>query len=108
VVITDVVMPDGDGVELISRLKKAGSPVGILVMSGGSVKAASPTCLQLAQNVGADALLLKPFKPDQLRRAVHHVIEAATRRFEDQLRSKKARRDRSEELEVGSPISTSF
>jgi CheY-like chemotaxis protein len=79
-VITDVVMPDGDGVELISRLRKAKSSLGILAISGGSLHASSPTYLQLARSVGADALLLKPFKRDQLLTAVQHVLTLVERR----------------------------
>lgn len=73
-VITDVVMPDGGGIELIRRLRSSGSQAGILAISGGGINVTSPTCLQLAQSEGADALLLKPFKRDQLLTAVRHVL----------------------------------
>src|SRR5882672_10111024 len=35
-VITDIFMPDTDGIELILRLKKSWPPAGVLAISGGS------------------------------------------------------------------------
>jgi CheY-like chemotaxis protein len=75
-VITDVMMPDGGGVELISRLKEAHSEVRILAISGGGAQATGQTCLQYAHGVGAHGLLFKPFKGEQLLDAIRHIMQA--------------------------------
>lgn len=74
-VITDVLMPDGSGVDLIAELRKARTKVRILAISGGGPHMTSPSCLQFAQGAGAHALLLKPFRQEQLLSAIQHVLE---------------------------------
>jgi CheY-like chemotaxis protein len=73
-VITDVLMPDGDGIELIGRLKRLRPHLRVLAISGGGAHMTSATCLQRAYRAGAHALLLKPFKQDQLLNAMRYVI----------------------------------
>src|SRR4051794_13008531 len=46
-VITDVVMPDGDGFELISALRKAQPAARILAMSGGGKYLQGTDCLRI-------------------------------------------------------------
>jgi len=77
IVITDVLMPDGGGVELIKQLRKARTQTRILAISGGGPQLTSPTCLEFAHGVGAHALLLKPFRQHQLRDAIDKVLDAA-------------------------------
>ncbi len=74
-VITDVVMPDGDGIELIAELKKRQPHLRVLAVSGGGAHLASTTCLERAHAAGAHALLLKPFKQDQLLHAMLYVLD---------------------------------
>lgn len=73
-VITDVLMPDGNGIDLIAQIKKTQPDLRTLAISGGGLHVASSTCLQRAHNVGAQALLLKPFKQDQLLNAMRYVL----------------------------------
>lgn len=73
-VITDVLMPDGDGVELTRTLRKTRPHLGIIAISGGGFNAGTSTCLQRAQQAGAHALLLKPFHQDQLAHAMRYVL----------------------------------
>ena len=75
-VVTDVLMPDGGGVNLIAQMRKDFSQVRILAISGGGPRVTSPTALQMAQSVGAHALLLKPFGREQLLNAIRHLMEA--------------------------------
>lgn len=72
-VITDIIMPDGDGLELILELKQASPEVRILAISGGGRHMQATDCLKMAKNLGAHALLLKPFNRDQLSAAVEQV-----------------------------------
>jgi CheY-like chemotaxis protein len=73
-VITDVLMPDGNGIELIAKIKKTRPHLRVLAISGGGPQATSSTCLHRAHSAGADALLLKPFKQDQLLNAMRYVL----------------------------------
>ena len=66
-VITDVLMPDGDGLQLIAKFKAAQPAARILAISGGGRYMEGDDCLKLARGLGADAAVIKPFKrPDLL------------------------------------------
>ena len=60
-VITDMLMPESDGVELITNIKKTRPKVRVLAMSGGGRVLDPEDCLRLAQGLGARAVLAKPF-----------------------------------------------
>ena len=68
-VITDMLMPRRDGVELIRALKSRQSKTPILAISGGG-RVPGDLCLALAGNLGAAATLAKPFSRDDLLAAV--------------------------------------
>lgn len=70
VVVTDIQMPRGDGIELITGLKGMDPDAAIIAVSG---KAAQK--LSIAQLEGARAVLTKPFEPDALRSAVARACE---------------------------------
>jgi DNA-binding NtrC family response regulator len=69
-VITDVVMPDGDGFELISSLRKTHPETRILAMSGGGRYLRGIECLKMARGLGAHAVVMKPFNMEQLQAAI--------------------------------------
>jgi CheY-like chemotaxis protein len=75
-VITDVLMPGCSGAELIAMIRKLRSRIRIIAISGGGSRLASSTCLQLAHETGAHALLMKPFRSEQLQTAIRHVRQA--------------------------------
>ena len=58
-VITDLVMPDTEGIETIRELRRAAPALPILAISGGSNH---PLYLRAATELGATAALAKPFK----------------------------------------------
>jgi CheY-like chemotaxis protein len=68
-VITDVVMPDMEGLELVRRIRRMTEPPRVLVMSGGGGGDASQY-LALAAQFGADAVLQKPFSTQWLAEAI--------------------------------------
>lgn len=70
VVITDILMPDGDGLEVISEIRKAQPSARVIAMSGGGNHLRATDCLKLAKGLGAHAILMKPFKREQLVDAV--------------------------------------
>lgn len=61
IVVTDIVMPDVEGLETIRLLKRANPRTKIVAVSGGGRYAGPGKYLQLARNLGADATLAKPF-----------------------------------------------
>lgn len=65
VVVTDIQMPRGDGIELITGLKGMDPDAAIIAVSGKV-----PQKLSIAQLEGAGAVLTKPFERDALRAAV--------------------------------------
>lgn len=70
ILITDMLMPDKEGIETILEVKEIGSNIKIIAISGGG-KTKNMSFLNIAQNAGADAILSKPFKPDELLQAIN-------------------------------------
>jgi len=68
-VITDILMPEFDGIELIRQLRKADPAVKIVAISGGGW-AEPEKFLTMAQRLGADATLSKPFEWDQFLQTI--------------------------------------
>ncbi len=75
-VITDLLMPEMDGLEFIARIRGKHPSVQILAMSGGG-HIASREYLKLARGLGAHALIEKPFTQDKLHEAVAALLAAA-------------------------------
>ena len=75
VLITDIFMPGKDGIETIETFKREWPQVRVIAMSGGG-RRAKRDYLEVADAVGADALLQKPFSLSSLIEA----IEPAKRR----------------------------
>lgn len=67
VLITDILMPDGDGIELLNRLRRGGKKISrIVAISGGGRYVDSQNCLSIAAGAGAHAVLQKPFTDVEL------------------------------------------
>jgi CheY-like chemotaxis protein len=75
-IITDMVMPDRDGIETIMDLRREGSKIPIIAISGNSTRTA--LYLNMAQQLGALQVLSKPFTLEQLRHVVTSVLAAPT------------------------------
>lgn len=71
-VITDLVMPDTEGIETIRELRREAPNVSILAISGGSNHA---VYLRAATGLGATAALEKPFNNDQLLSVVEELLK---------------------------------
>jgi DNA-binding NtrC family response regulator len=69
-IVTDILMPDGDGLDLISMAKAAQPVARIVAMSGGGKFMESDNCVRLARRWVAHAAVIKPFNRDQLLAAV--------------------------------------
>ena len=64
-VITDILMPEMDGIDVIRTLRQRGSAPPILAISGG-VSNLHGDLLKAAINLGAQRTLLKPFTSEAL------------------------------------------
>lgn len=74
VVIADVLMPDGDGLELISESKKTQPETRIVAISGGGRYLHGNECLKVATGLGADAAVLKPFSLSEMLDGIHSAL----------------------------------
>jgi CheY-like chemotaxis protein len=72
VTVTDLHMPNVDGIETIIALRGRDPDVRIVAVSGGDARA-SFLALDSASDLGATVVLPKPFTPDQLVAAVRAV-----------------------------------
>ncbi|MEI8248179.1 MAG: response regulator [Lentisphaerota bacterium] len=68
-VITDIVMPEKEGIETIIEIKQDWPHIKILAMSGGG-KVCAEEYLHIAGALGADVTLKKPFTRPELLGAV--------------------------------------
>lgn len=73
-VITDVVMPERDGLEVITGLKKLFPHVRIIVMSGGAARLDIKNLLRTAKALGADRVLTKPLDFIDLQTVVRELL----------------------------------
>ncbi|MFM8863746.1 MAG: response regulator transcription factor [Limnohabitans sp.] len=74
-VISDIVMPNMDGVDFVSRLRESFPDVPILTISGGSRVVSARFGLDSALLSGANASLTKPFNAKQLLEQVQQELE---------------------------------
>lgn len=75
-VITDLIMPDMEGVELIVALRKVNPAVKIIAMSGGG-RNHPQAYLSIAERIGAVKSLAKPFPITELVQAIEVCLRAA-------------------------------
>ena len=75
-VITDVLMPDGDGLDLITELRKNQPAARILAMSGGGRYLEGSDYLKLAKGLGAHSAMMKPFTWQQLKEGIERALTA--------------------------------
>jgi DNA-binding response OmpR family regulator len=73
VVITDIIMPRKEGLEVIMELRRRHPAIRLIAISGGG-RTKSADFLQLAKKLGADAVLPKPLDIDQLEKTVRSVL----------------------------------
>jgi CheY-like chemotaxis protein len=73
-IITDVLMPKMDGIEVIMELSRSGSPVPMIAMSGGRRSVTADFNLGSAEIMGARVMLAKPFSREDLRRAIQQAL----------------------------------
>ena len=72
VLISDIFMPDTDGLETIKQFREAFPATRIIAMSGGGASLEADY-LSTASVVGADAILRKPFSKESLLKALEDL-----------------------------------
>jgi DNA-binding NtrC family response regulator len=73
VVLTDVIMPEKDGMQVISELRKKFPGTRIIAMSGGG-HVSRDQYLKIAKGLGAHAVLEKPFANQQLLATIEGLV----------------------------------
>jgi len=72
-VITDIIMPNKEGIETIMAIRSRGSKTPIIAISGGW-RIGNADFLQMARQLAANEILAKPFKPQELAATVHRLL----------------------------------
>ena len=73
IVITDILMPQKEGIETIREIREVAPGTKIIAVSGGG-SSHNLMFLDIAKAFGADAALAKPFRPNQLVEAVQRAL----------------------------------
>jgi CheY-like chemotaxis protein len=76
VVVTDIIMPNQEGIETIIKLKRLAPEVAIIAMSGGG-RTGNRDFLAMAEKLGAAKVMAKPFRPKELVEAVAALLPQA-------------------------------
>ncbi len=74
-IITDILMPEKEGIETIIALHRADPDLPIIAISGGG-RSGDAGFLSSAEKLGARHTLSKPFRADQLLSAVSECLSA--------------------------------
>jgi DNA-binding response OmpR family regulator len=77
-VVTDIIMPDQEGIETIRKIRQRDAAVRIIAISGGG-RGRNFQFLDIAQKLGADAALSKPFTGSQLLALVEATLGNAAK-----------------------------
>jgi len=72
-VITDLVMPEVEGIEVLMKLRMYRSKAKIIVISGG-VRGYGADFLEISKSLGASKVLAKPFTNEALLTAVNELL----------------------------------
>jgi len=72
-VLTDIIMPDKEGIETILEIRKEFPELRIIAMTAGGIVEPG-TYLKVATKCGADCVLRKPFSSPQLRAAISGLL----------------------------------
>jgi len=72
-IVTDIIMPDMEGLEIIAALQKTNPHIRIIAVSGVG-RGNDVSYLDYAEKLGAYATLTKPFRREDLLRIVHEAI----------------------------------
>lgn len=72
-VVTDLIMPEEDGLKVIMRLREIKPSIKIIAISGGG-KAGPGSYLNLAKALGADVIYSKPFSVNDMITRIEELL----------------------------------
>tara|TARA_R110002096_G_scaffold50539_12_gene132579 strand:- start:2420 stop:2800 length:381 start_codon:yes stop_codon:yes gene_type:complete len=76
-VITDIIMPEIEGIEVIRTLKNEQPELKVIAMSGGG-RVGNTDFLKIAQTLGADAIVYKPVTKKEFMHALNGCLGVET------------------------------
>ena len=74
-VITDIIMPEKDGIEVIMKAKEKDHDIKVIAISGGG-RISAKDHLKVAKQLGADTILSKPFSTEELTNEINRIMSA--------------------------------
>ena len=74
--ITDLIMPEMEGLQLLRELRKKPARPTVIAMSGGG-RGSATDYLEIAKTFGATVTLPKPFSQEQLTAAIDRALTTA-------------------------------
>jgi DNA-binding response OmpR family regulator len=77
IVVTDIIMPDEDGLKVIMKLREIKPSLKVIAISGGG-KAGPGSYLNLAKALGADAIFSKPFSINDLVTKIEDLLSSTS------------------------------
>lgn len=75
-VVTDILMPNMEGIETISKIRKTQPGIPVVALSGGGRKG-NLEFLEMAKKLGAVDTLAKPYGPDDLISVINRCLAAS-------------------------------
>jgi len=73
-IVSDIWMPEMDGIALLKEIRGAGNEIPVVVISGGAPNAPLTYTAPLAATFGANMVVYKPFERTELLKAVDNVL----------------------------------
>lgn len=73
-IVSDMLMPERDGLELLSEVRRKHRETAFIAISGGG-QVSGKYYLEMARRLGADEVLAKPFSHAQLLAAIDVAIQ---------------------------------
>ena len=74
IVLTELVLPERDGIELLREIKHTAPRTKVIAMSGGTTSLPAEFVLHVARRLGADATISKPVDATGLLDAIEKVF----------------------------------
>lgn len=72
-IITDIIMPEMEGIETIFKIREFSPSTAIIAISGGAI-GTPEQLLEIARSCGADVSFAKPFDRKELVGSISHLL----------------------------------